>query len=172
MSQDTSPSVHTSHASGSRSTQTEILTFPVNHLLQVSWLNSVLWLVRTPRCGATSCSMAKSQTLSSVRNRVWPRETSSENARDLFQTLNNTLKWGQFIIQLQELHSSPDLRLLSYLWFGSTLPASKWCHHVMVFSLGGHCVLWASNVPFADWSVGTLYLLVILETTWRTWLVE
>jgi len=24
----------------------------------------VLWLVRTPRCGATSCSMAKSQTLS------------------------------------------------------------------------------------------------------------
>jgi len=41
------------------------------------WLNTVLWLVRTPWCGATSCSMAKSQTLSLVRNRVWPRETTA-----------------------------------------------------------------------------------------------
>ena len=36
MSQDTSHSVHTSHASGSRSIQTETLNFPVNHILQVS----------------------------------------------------------------------------------------------------------------------------------------
>ena len=36
MSQDTSRSAHTSHASGSRSIQTEIFNFPVNHILQVS----------------------------------------------------------------------------------------------------------------------------------------
>jgi len=40
------------------------------------WLNTVLWLVRTPRCGATNWSMAVSQTLPLVRNRVWPRETN------------------------------------------------------------------------------------------------
>ena len=36
MSQDTSRSVRTSHASGSRSIQTEILNFPVDHIRQVS----------------------------------------------------------------------------------------------------------------------------------------
>ena len=36
------------------------------------WLNTVLWLLRTPRCGATSCSMDMSQPLSLVA----PRETT------------------------------------------------------------------------------------------------
>jgi len=36
MSRDTSHSVRTSHASGSCSIQTEILNFPINHILQVS----------------------------------------------------------------------------------------------------------------------------------------
>jgi len=35
-----------------------------SHTSGIMWLNTVLWLVHTPRCGATSCSMAKSQTLS------------------------------------------------------------------------------------------------------------
>ena len=46
----------TSHTSSSCSTQTEILNFPVN----IMWLNTVLWLVFTPRYGATNCSMAMS----------------------------------------------------------------------------------------------------------------
>jgi len=30
----------------------------------IMWLNTVLWLVRTPQCGVTNCSVAMSQTLS------------------------------------------------------------------------------------------------------------
>ena len=45
MSQDTSRSVRTSHASGLRSIQTEILNFPVDHILQVScdWILCCNW---------------------------------------------------------------------------------------------------------------------------------
>ena len=44
------------------SAQVEILNIPINHILQVLWLNTALWLVCTPQCGATNCSMAVSQT--------------------------------------------------------------------------------------------------------------
>jgi len=77
MSQDTSRSVRTSHASGSRSVQTEILNFPVNDILQVS-CDGIL------RCDWCALHGAGRQValwpnpipFPSVRNRVWPRETT------------------------------------------------------------------------------------------------
>jgi len=48
--------------------------FPLTHTSGIMWLNTALWLVRTPRHGATNCSMDRSQTLSLSAEWVWPHE--------------------------------------------------------------------------------------------------
>ena len=65
----------TSHVSCSRSTETEILKFSRwSHTSGTMWLNTVLWLVRTPRCRATTAVWPCPRPFPSVRNRVWPRD--------------------------------------------------------------------------------------------------
>jgi len=78
----------TSHASSSCSTQTEILNLPVNHTSGVMWLNTVLWLVRTPKCGVINCSWPCPRPFPSVQNRAWPRETSG-----LLATITDLAMW-------------------------------------------------------------------------------
>jgi len=76
MSQDTSRSFHTSHASGSCSIQTEILNFPINHILQVS-CDSILccdWYT-LHGAGWQVALWPYPRPFSSVQNRVWPCET-------------------------------------------------------------------------------------------------
>ena len=77
MSQDTSRSVRTSHASGSRSIQTEILNFSVNHILQVScdWILCCDWYA-LHGAGRQVALWPNPRPCPSVRNRVWPRETT------------------------------------------------------------------------------------------------
>jgi len=78
MSQDASCSVRTSHASGSRSIQTEILNFPVNHTLQVScdWILCCDWYA-LHGAGRQVALWPYPRLFPSVRNRVWPRETTT-----------------------------------------------------------------------------------------------
>jgi len=76
MSQDTSRSVRTSHASGSRSIQTEILNFPVDLILQVS-CDCILccdWYA-LHSAGRQVALWPNPRPFPSVWNRVWPRET-------------------------------------------------------------------------------------------------
>ena len=73
MSQDTSCSVRTSHASGSRSIQTEILNFPVDHILQVScdWILCCDWYT-LHGVGRQVALWPNPRPFPSVWNRVWP----------------------------------------------------------------------------------------------------
>jgi len=79
MSQDTSRSVRTSRASGSRSIQTEILSFPVNHILQVSCdrIQCCDWYA-LHGAGRQVALWPYPRPFPSVQDRVWPRETNTE----------------------------------------------------------------------------------------------
>jgi len=75
-SQDTSRSVRTSHASGSCSIQTEIMNFPIHHILQVScdWILCCNWYT-LHGAGQQVALWPYPRPFPSVWNRVWPHET-------------------------------------------------------------------------------------------------
>ena len=94
MSQDTSHSVCTSHASGSRSIQTEILNFPVNHILQVScdWKLCCDWYA-LHGAGQKVALWSYPRPFPSVRNRVWRRETRWSAWQDTIKKSTMCKRW-------------------------------------------------------------------------------
>ena len=103
MSQDTSHSVRTSHALGSHSIQTEILNFPVNHILQVS-CDRILccdWYA-LHGAGRQVALWPYPRPFPSVRNRVWPREIRYING-------------SQMKLWVLTIWSTPKMTMFSYL---------------------------------------------------------
>jgi len=78
ISQDTSRSVRTPHASGSHSIQTDFWNFPVNHILLVScdWILCCDWYA-LHGAGWQVALWPYPRPFPLARNRVWPRETNN-----------------------------------------------------------------------------------------------
>ena len=126
-----SHSARTSHASSLHSTQTEILNFPVNHILQVScdWILCCDWYT-LHSAGQQVTLWPCPRPFPSARNRIWPHETTkpTANAKTVF------------IYHFSEDHLTSSACAPSCSWPRTSV-------HVFTASIARTCVLWPVSCP-------------------------